>query len=373
MTPGARTRRLRNRRLAAAVAGAAAVIAGLAVGIPRLEGGAGSPANSTPQLTPAATVAAFVHSYVRADGRVVRTDQGGDTVSEGQAYGMLMTAVVGDKPQFMAVWAWTRAHLLLPDGLLAWHWAHGAVVGRQPASDADLGVAAALVMGSQRFGDPSLLTDAHRIADAILAHETAPSAEGPTLVAGPWAVSPTEYVDPSYLAPAELSQLVSAFGGEWSSIESTSIAQLETLTANGDLPSNWAVIGPDHAIHPAAPPNAPGSPASFGFDAVRTPVWMALSCNAELRSSAAALLPALERGGGEVGLNLGGHPAPGVANPVGRVALAAAQWAAGQRQQAWGTLADAARAEQSHPSYYGSAWVALTTLGFDGRLESCAG
>ena len=34
----------------------------------------------------------FLRRYVDGDGRVVRRDQGGDTVSEGQAYGMLIAA-----------------------------------------------------------------------------------------------------------------------------------------------------------------------------------------------------------------------------------------------------------------------------------------
>ena len=327
---------------------------------------------TTGGLTGAATVTTFVNRYVGADGRVVRTDQGGDTVSEGQAYALLMTAAVGDRRRFSAVWAWTRTHLMQPDGLLAWHWEHGAVVGQQPATDADLGTAAALVVASRRFDDPSLLADARRMADAILAHETVPSAEGTALVAGPWAVSSTEYVDPSYLAPAELGELASAFGPHWAAIGSTSASQLELLTKGGSLPPDWAVMGADGVIHPAAPPGDPGSPATFGFDAVRAPVWMAVSCSAGLRAAAAGLLPALQRGGGELELDLGGHPDPGVRTPIGRIPLAAAEWASGHSQAAWSDLAAAARTNQSNPTYYATAWIALTTLGFDRLLgRSC--
>ncbi|MBV8429650.1 MAG: hypothetical protein JO244_00690, partial [Solirubrobacterales bacterium] len=37
----------------------------------------------------------FLDRYVLPDGRVERIDQGGDTVGEGQAYGMLLAAGIG--------------------------------------------------------------------------------------------------------------------------------------------------------------------------------------------------------------------------------------------------------------------------------------
>ncbi len=43
---------------------------------------------------------AFLTGYVRENGRVVRTDQGGDTVSEGQAYAMLVAVALGDADNF---------------------------------------------------------------------------------------------------------------------------------------------------------------------------------------------------------------------------------------------------------------------------------
>jgi endoglucanase len=329
-----------------------------------------SPARSAP-LTPAATVGTFFQHYVSSDGRVVRVDQGGDTVSEGQAYAMLMAAAVGDRSRFMSVWTWTRQHLLLPDGLLAWHWSAGTVVGREPSSDGDLGGAAALVMAARRFADPSLMAAGRSLAAAIAEHEVAGSADGPTLVAGPWAVAPTEYVDPSYLAPAEMDELAAALGPPWPAIATTASTELETLTSGGDLPPDWAVIGSDHRIHPSAAPSSPGAPALFGFDAVRAPVWMATSCRSALRSAASGLLPALQRGGGEVELDLGGHPAPGKADPIGFLALAAGDWAAGHQTTAWGLVGKAEQIDQSQPTYYTTAWVALTVLAFDHRLGPC--
>lgn len=69
----------------------------------------------------------FLSEWVE-DGRVVRRDQGGDTVSEGQAYGMLIAVAVGDEKTFDQIWSWTKKNLVRDDGLLAWRWDEGRVV-----------------------------------------------------------------------------------------------------------------------------------------------------------------------------------------------------------------------------------------------------
>ncbi|WP_295787969.1 glycosyl hydrolase family 8, partial [uncultured Microbacterium sp.] len=56
-----------------------------------------------------ATAEAFLDTYVDA-GRVVRTDQGGDTVSEGQAYGLLLAVAADDPSRFDSIWEWTTTH-----------------------------------------------------------------------------------------------------------------------------------------------------------------------------------------------------------------------------------------------------------------------
>ena len=58
----------------------------------------------------------FLDQYVEPDGRVVRRDEGGDVVSEGQAYGMLIAVAVGHETRFRSIWEWTNTHLRLADG-----------------------------------------------------------------------------------------------------------------------------------------------------------------------------------------------------------------------------------------------------------------
>lgn len=322
-------------------------------------------------LTPLQAVNSFLRRYMGPDGRVVRTDQGGDTVSEGQAYAMLMAAATGQQAQFDLAWGWAQAHLQRPDGLLAWRWQAGSVVGSEPASDADLGAAAALVMASRRFSDPGLLAAARRIAMSILAEEVVPGPGGPVLVAGPWAEGGVAYVDPSYLDPLEIGQLASAFGASWTAMASSSAAQLESLTAGGALPPDWAVLGASGTLQPSSPPGQPGTAPSFGFDAVRAPIWMAGSCSVGLRRAAAGLLPALQRGGGRVGLDLRGLPSPGESSPVGLLAEAAGEYASGSTSSAEQLVGRADTEVQGQPSYYSSALIALTVLAFHQDLDPC--
>src|SRR4051812_2551566 len=81
----------------------------------------------------------FLDEYVELDGRVVRRDEGGDVVSEGQAYGMLIAVAVGDQTRFRSIWQWTKDHLRRPDGLLSWRGGGDRVVDGQSAGGADFG------------------------------------------------------------------------------------------------------------------------------------------------------------------------------------------------------------------------------------------
>ncbi len=90
---------------------------------------AGLPPEESLQQQDRAAAAArrFLDRYVTPDGRVRRIDQGGDTVGEGQAYGMLLAAAIGDSQRFDSIWAWTKNNLRRPDGLISFLWRDGRV------------------------------------------------------------------------------------------------------------------------------------------------------------------------------------------------------------------------------------------------------
>ncbi|MGH2937905.1 MAG: glycosyl hydrolase family 8, partial [Solirubrobacterales bacterium] len=222
----------------------------------------------------------FLDGYVESDGRVSRTDQGGDTVSEGQAYAMLLAVVARDRDTFASVWGWTRENLRQPNGLLAWHWEDGAVASTGSAADADLDAAWALLLASERFGSAGYRREALELANAILEHETV-SLEGRSLlVAGDWANSFPAVVDPSYFTPAAFGALGRASGdARWKQLGETSREALGQLTERTTgLAPDWAVVESDGTAKPTGPPGK-GGEAVFGYDAVRVPLWQAASCD----------------------------------------------------------------------------------------------
>jgi endoglucanase len=326
--------------LVAAVAGAATLAgcgsAGQASG-PGLSG--------TPRERAVAAARAFLDRYVDGDGRVVRRDQGGDTVSEGQAYAMLAAVAVGDRARFDRVWSWTRAHLRRDDGLLSWHWAGGKVADPQASADADLDAAHALLLAAARFHAPGLREASRAMADAMRGAEIRDG----VVLAGPWATS-RGLTNPSYFDPRALAAL---------HMDDVAAATRRVVAAvagdGGAAPPDWSTVGPPPA--PSGPPNGSGPPA-YGYDAARVPIRLAASCDAADRRLAASMT--------------GLHAAEPATHPVFTVARAAQAHAAGDRGAAGGLLDEAARQDQASPSYYGAAWVALGRLLLDtDLLGSC--
>jgi endoglucanase len=306
----------------------------------------------------------FLSRYVTADGRVVRRDQGGDTVGEGQGYALLLSAAIGDRSAFARIWRWEAGHLQEPSSLFASHWRQGRVVDAQPATDADLQTAWALLLGSQKFGQAAYRTAALTVASAILAHETADVAGRPELVAGPWAAATPAVVDPSYLTPEAMDSLGQASGDPaWRTLTADSTALLQSLTTGGApaLPANWAVITADGSVQAVGVPSGAGPPA-YGLDAQRVPIWFAAGCTADQRAIAArswSLLTHAAGAGARLTYSLSGRARSTLVNAVGLVAAAAAARAAGQGQVSARLLGRAETQSEVRHTYYGDAWVAL--------------
>lgn len=321
----------------------------------------------------------FLSRYMAANGRVVRHDQGGDTVSEGQAYAMLLAVALDDRHKFSQAWTWDRRHLQLPDGLFAWHWANNAIVDGNPATDGDLDTAWALLLAARRFHRPAYRSQALRVGAGILANETATVGAGlvpaaapwvpdhPStlvLVAGNWARTPRAAADPSYDSPEALTALTAATPDpRWSQLKasSTSLLQLLEFGRSAKLPPNWVVLDSGGTVHAAATPSSSGQPV-YGLDAQRILVWLAASCSSADKRLAAAVWPVLQRSqdnGGAIAYTLGGRRRARAVSPLGLVAAAAAAEAAGARGAASRLLNKATARAASTPTYYGDAWVAL--------------
>ena len=316
----------------------------------------------------------FLDTYVAEDGRVERP-QDGDTVSEGQAYAMLIAVALDDEETFASVWSWSRDNLLGPSGTLAWKWKDGRIVDPNAATDADLDTARALLMAGDRFDEPQYATAGVDLANALAAEDLVVAADTTVLVAGPWATEAPYVWNPSYLAPASFDAIARATGDTaWTDAREDGTDLLDELTNGGTrLPSDWARLGDDGVAAVASSPDGTKDP-TFGFDAFRTIARLSEACDAPSRELAAALSPSVERAidAGTLETDLDGNPRDGTANPLFLLAASAAVEAAGDDARA-NELADAAeQVAAASPSYYLDAWVALTRLIVDtDRLDVC--
>jgi endoglucanase len=317
----------------------------------------------------------FLSRWVDPDGRVVRRDQGNDTVSEGQGYALLLAVAVGDKGTFARVWSWTQQHLQHPNALLAYHWDNGRVIDGTPASDADVQTAWALALAGTQFHNSTYTTEARRLAVAVVTHEVGYDDQGHvTLAAGPWAVVSglPVTVEPGYWTPPASTELAALTGDQrWASMTAADTAHLDQLTHGGTtLPPDWALLS-------MGVPRATGSPnrltpVQYGLDGMRASVWN--SCTVTGRSLVAREWPLLSATASQAPLarKLDGTVSNGNLTPLAAVAAAAAAQAAGQRTTSRSLLDSATSAAATFPTYYGDAWVALgRVLLTTNRLASC--
>jgi hypothetical protein len=368
-----------RRRITVVALGALGLLAALGVLVvlaaaPGTRGGsptdAGAPPSpSTSALVPpielstyTATEAgrAFLAGYVAEDGRVVRTDQGGDTVSEGQAYALLVAVALGDAETFQTVWTWTRENLQRRDGLLSWRWDDGEVVDASAASDADLDAARALVLAGEEFGRPDYTAAGLELGQSVLDLETVRTGAGRILTAGQWATAEPYTYNPSYASPAAVAVLAAASDDpRWAELAEGSRTVTAALLTQAPLPPDWAQVHADGTVDAMPGAQGRGQSVRYGYDAARTPIRFAESCDPADRALTAAMVEPLDRGGDVAELDLGGAPMGQHESVVAAVGQAAAVAAAGDSARALEELVDADHLAQTGPSYYGAAWAAL--------------
>ncbi len=328
------------------------------------------------QQAAASAAGHFLQSYVSSDGAVIRYDQGGDVVSEGQAYGMLIAELAGRPAVTLEIWQWTQAHLLLPDGLLAYHaTAAGALLSTQSATDADT-LAAYALLRYQGVDAAALHTAGASMAAAVLRYEAVAGPLGaPLPTAGPWANGPPTTLDPSYWMPGVYLALARYTGDlVWNRVAAQAIALVYDLTAGGaQLPPDWAELQ-GGAVQPIADPGG-GAPIQYGLDAARVPVFLAASCAAGARPLAARWWQAYFAAGGaedsSIALTTTGAVLNPDTNPLPYLAAAATAFAAGESGAADQLLSEAQAEGLQYPTYYGDAWLALGPALLEGQLAPC--
>jgi len=326
-----------------------------------------SPVSPVSHVSPSAERAgrSFLDGYVDPDGRVVRRDQDGDTVSEGQAYAMLVAVALRDHVTFDAIWSWTRQHLLRPDQTLSWLWRDGAVVDASSASDADLDAARALVMGGRVFADPELTAAGVRLGRAILDEETVNTALGRIMVAGNWARQDPHTYNPSYSSPVAFGLLHQASGDQrWMELSAGSHRATRAFLDRDPLPPDWGQVDSKGRVRPTAGAAGRGSDGvQYGYDAARLPLRYAESCESQDVALASRLSAALSQPPQHAAVrSLNGEAIGTLESAVAMAGLAAAKAAAGDWSGSKAALLAADELQEQQPSYYGGAWSALGRL-----------
>lgn len=246
----------------------------------------GSPAMAAPRLEGSlnnpALWQAYRDAFISPGGRVIDNANGNISHSEGQGYGMLLAVSAGDRDTFETLWTWTRSQLMLrDDGLAAWRWDPAAtphVADRNNASDGDILIAWALAEAGTAWSQPAYRMAALQMIRAIADHDLVTTSFGLALKPGSAGfdkgdradgpvINLSYWVFPALVRFAEL-----APERPFSAVIATGL-KLAGAARFGPqrLPSDWI------SLAAAAPAPAKGFPPTFGYDAIRIPLYLAWS------------------------------------------------------------------------------------------------
>ena len=209
-------------------------------------------------------------TFVTADGNNFRVkfDDPSATVSEGIAYGMLISVFMDDKALFDGLWGYWKAHPSNDSLLMNWKIPGGS----GSAIDADEDAAFALIQADKQWGS-TYLNDAKSILAQIRAKE---------LDAGTYAVRPgnqfgnnaSDLTNPSYFAPAfyrVFATVDTAGATAWNGAASSVYGYLNKIAGSNGLVPAWCTNGCAN--------RGGGSYADadkYQYDSHRTPWRMAL-------------------------------------------------------------------------------------------------
>ena len=209
--------------------------------------------------------------------RVTRPENGGDTVSEGIAYGMLMAVYLNDRATFDGLWTYAKSHM---DGmgLMNWHLNSDGTIAAQgmgSATDADEDMAWALLMASAQWENATYLGDGATMAKAIMRNEV--GSDGTLTPGDSWGATDKTY--PDYFSPAYFRVFsrmdVSGMSANWNTVIDRNYAILDKVSGT-------------HGLVPDSTDSTYTTSAGYKYDACRTPWRIAMDyCwNGEPRAKA---------------------------------------------------------------------------------------
>ena len=206
----------------------------------------------------------------------VKFDNTSETVSEGIAYGMLLSAYMADKPLFDGLWLYYKDHVNA-NGVMNWKIKGcSEAIGSNGATDAELDAAFALIVADYQWastGDINYKGDAKTLISAIKNYEI----EANTLVLKPGdQFGGSQITNISYFSPAYY-RAFGVFTNDvtfWNQVAAKAYTVINNnLTVNnavGGLVSDWCeASGTYSAIAVNYGYNRQGK--AYTYDAARTP------------------------------------------------------------------------------------------------------
>lgn len=209
----------------------------------------------------------------------IKFDTETQTVSEGVAYGMLLSAFANDKELFDGLWLY-YSDFTNANGVMNWKIEEcTSVIGENGATDAELDAAYALIVAHNKWGSSGEINyenDALELIEIIKNHEV----EGNTYVLKPgdaWGGSSN--TNPSYFAPSYF-RAFGIFSNDtvfWNEVANKSYSILNAnLTVNSayyNLVSDWCQADGSYSNEVDWATNAG---QTYNYDAARTPWRIAL-------------------------------------------------------------------------------------------------
>lgn len=218
----------------------------------------------------------YKQDYMSNAGRIMDSQRGYATTSEGQAYMLLMCLVMDDKETFDLVYNWTKNNLRRSDGLFSWLWGKSKngeykTLDYNSASDADIDIAFSLIAASKIWKQDSYLKEAVPIIQSIWNNETRRVGDHLVLMPGAKQVAFEKIeVNPSYFAPNAF-RLFQKYDDQhdWNELIDSSYYYLYAIMAKTKtgLPPNWFIIKNDEKGEEIILENSKRS--DFSYDAIR--------------------------------------------------------------------------------------------------------
>lgn len=317
------------------------------------------------------------------------------TVSEGIAYGMVISVMFGDQALFDGFWGYARC-FLNANGLMNWYIAPDGskALGVGGASDAEEDMAWALVMADRQWGgsgafSETYLSMAKRLIDAIYETEVDHGQYQPEwadmfLPGDDW--RGRNVFNPSYFAPNQyrLFGEVSGNVAGWERVvEQGYVVLNRSLNAASGNQHNGLV--PAWCDHLGVPVEAfPGAMKNYQYDSARTPFRIGQDWAYYQEPRAREYLQKVSKFFAGIGADnlvdgytLDGKPAPDPKSPPGNPGSAVfvgCAAAGAMHDAAFGSFVDAAYARVrtgkllTRSRYYNHCWTVLSTLMLSGNL-----